>query len=105
MSKVSCQSSIFAVRLRKLKRYLGITQSEMARVGNITPQAMYYYFHGRVPNCEILVRICKAFDVSVDYLLGLSDIPKADKELVEENQYLRERLQEIQRIITETRGI
>ena len=107
MSQVAYQGSIFMIRLRKLKRHLGITQAEMARVVNLTPQAMSNYFHGREPNYEVLAQICKAFNVSSDYLLGLSDSPKAqtDKELAEENQYLRERLQEIQRIITETRGI
>lgn len=107
MSQITHQSSIFVIRLRKLKRHLGITQAEMAKVVNLTPQAMSNYFHGREPNYEVLVQICKTFDVSSDYLLGLSDSPKAqtDKELAAENQYLRERLQEIQRIITETRGI
>lgn len=107
MSQLEHKGSIFVTRLKKLKKHLGITQAEMARVVHLTPQAMSNYFKGREPNYEVLVQICKTFDVSADYLLGLSDIPKAqtNEELEKENQYLRERLEEIQRIISETRGI
>lgn len=107
MSQITHQSSIFVIRLRKLKRHLGITQAEMAKVVNLTPQAMSNYFHGREPNYKVLVQICKTFDVSSDYLLGLSDSPKAqtNEELEKENRYLRERLREIYKIISEIRGI
>ena len=73
----------------------------------VSPQSYSAYENGREPDYEKLVFLSTFYDVSVDYLLGLSDVPKAqtDKELAAENQYLRERLQEIQRIITETRGI
>ena len=104
MSKSTDKDSVLVNRLKEIKRWEGITQAEMARALNLKPQTISNYFCGREPK---LVLLSTFYDVSVDYLLGLSDVPKAqtDKELAAENQYLRERLQEIQRIITETRGI
>lgn len=107
MSKATDKDSVLVNRLKEIKRWEGITQAEMARTLNLKPQTISNYFCGREPSCGVLVAICRRFQVSADYLLGLSDIPRmqTDKELAAENQYLRERLQEIQRIITETRGI
>lgn len=107
MSKATDKDSVLVNRLKEIKRWEGITQAEMARALNLKPQTISNYFCGREPSCGVLAAICRRFQVSADYLLGLSDVPKAqtDKELAAENQYLRERLQEIQRIITETRGI
>ena len=107
MSKSTDKDSVLVNRLKEIKRWEGITQAEMARALNLKPQTISNYFCGRESSCGVLAAICRCFQVSADYLLGLSDIPRmqTDKELAAENQYLRERLQEIQRIITETRGI
>ena len=97
----------FINKIKKLRDERRIKQSEIAAYLGISPQSYSAYENGREPDYEKLVLLSTFYDVSADYLLGLSDIPKVqtDKELAAENQYLREHLQEIQRIITETRGI
>ena len=99
---------MFPERLLQLRKLHQKTQKQMAdELGIHVNTYASYERETRNANAFFFVKVSQIFDVSVDYLLGLSDSPKAqtDKELAEENQYLRERLQEIQRIITETRGI
>lgn len=97
----------FIRKLKSLRDERGIKQSEIAAYLGISPQSYSAYENGRELDYEKLVLLATFFDVSADYLLGLSNIPKAqtNEELEKENQYLRERLEEIQRIISETRGI
>ncbi len=99
---------VFPERLLQLRKLHQKTQKQMAdELGiNVNTYASYER-ETRNANAFFFVKVSQIFDVSVDYLLGLSDIPKVqtNEELEKENRYLRERLQEIQRIITETRGI
>lgn len=98
----------FPERLSQLRKSKKLTQAQMSARLDINHNTYASYERGiRDANIYVLAKVSQVFDVSADYLLGLSDVPKAqtDKELAAENQYLRERLQEIQRIITETRGI
>lgn len=58
-----------------------MTIQEFADKVNITRQSASHYLNGdRKPDIETLKRICIVFDVSADYLLGLSDVkmPNAD---------------------------
>lgn len=65
--------TIFTERLKELKEQSGKTQLEIAKAIGITPQAFSYYMNGRQPPFEILIKIAKYFNVTTDYLLGLSD--------------------------------
>ena len=64
--------SIFHVRLKELKNESAQPQSKIAADLGLTPQAFSYYINGREPNFEILIKISKYFNVTADYLLGLS---------------------------------
>ena len=75
MSKSTDKDSVLVNRLKEIKRWEGITQAEMARALNLKPQTISNYFCGREPSCGVLAAICRCFQVSADYLLGLSDIP------------------------------
>ena len=101
------KNNLFTERLNEIRRRKKITQVDMAKILYVTPQAMSNYFRGREVTFDLLVMICEEFDVSADYMLGLTDIPKnyTDQQLAEENQYLRNQLKNIQSIIIETRGI
>ena len=68
--------SKFHERFNHLKNISGKTQAEIAQFLNISPQSLSYYFNGREPSYDILIKISELFDVTIDYLLGKTDIKK-----------------------------
>lgn len=82
--------SVFHLRLKDLKDSAGKTQADMAVTLGLSPQNLSYYFNGREPNFELLVRIADYFDVSTDYLLGRTNVKRSDVKLnqIEELQVL-----------------
>lgn len=64
----------YNLRLKELREYKDITQAEMAKILNISQQHYSLYETGKtVMNVEKLIVLCKALNVSADYVLGLSD--------------------------------
>lgn len=67
----------FPSRLRDLLETRKITITALAKELNVTRQAVSQYADGSVqPNIEKLVSIAAFFNVSTDYLVGLSDYEK-----------------------------
>ncbi len=67
-------NSVFPSRLRTLLEERGITITALAKELKISRQAVSQYVDGSAqPNIDRLVMIARFFDVSSDYLLGLSD--------------------------------
>lgn len=65
---------IFATRLRGLMDKHNVTHQELANKLGVSRQSVsLYYFGKRQPNFEKLIAISKFFDVSTDYLLGVSE--------------------------------
>ena len=61
-------------RLKLLRKEKGVSQKEVARSIGVTISAYSNYEQGiREPSNQILINICKYYDVSADYLLGLED--------------------------------
>ena len=78
-SKFAGYDSVFATRLRALMEHSKTTQQELAKVTNITRQAIAQYADGSVqPNIEKLYKIAEHFKVSADYLLGRTNEPTTD---------------------------
>lgn len=76
--------SKFNERIKELRNKKNISQAVIAEYLGITKQAYSLYETGkREPDYETLLKIGEYFSVSVDYLLGSSDTPKAE-ELPEE---------------------
>jgi len=74
-------------RLKNLRIKAGYKQEDIARKLNISTSAYGYYEQGRnEPSLETLKQIAVIYDVSVDYLLGLIDTPKA-KTLYQIDEY------------------
>ena len=72
----------FACRLRALLEKNKISQSELAAEIGLTRQAINNYTLGiTVPNADVLARLSKKYNVSVDYLLGLAETPVTDKDI------------------------
>ncbi len=66
--------NIFHERIRELRIEKGLSQGDVAKQLGITRSAYANYEQGtREPSLDCLVSICKFFDVTADYLLGLSD--------------------------------
>lgn len=77
----------FTERLRQLRDESGKTQSQIAKELGLTPQAFSYFVNGREPNYETLGKIADYFQVSVDYLLGRSDVKTSDPTVREICEY------------------
>lgn len=64
-------------RIKELRTERGITQADLAKILKISDRAVGYYENGdREPDYSTLLKIADYFDVSIDYLLGASDIKK-----------------------------
>lgn len=67
---------ILAKRLRKCRDEAGLTQIKVAIYCDITEKAYQNYELGvHEPKVSILVRIARLYQVSIDYLVGLTDDP------------------------------
>lgn len=81
-SKFKGYDNIFSVRLRLLLQRHKITQQELAEKVDCSRQAISQYVEGlNAPNIDKLCNIARYFNVSTDYLMGLSDIETTDKDL------------------------
>lgn len=66
----------FAQRLREIRISKKITQKSVADYLKIKETSYQHYEYGkREPNYETLVKLANFFNVSSDYLLGVSDDP------------------------------
>lgn len=74
-------------RLKLLREELGLKQEELAQRLSISPSSIgMYETDKREPNSEIIIKIANFFNVTVDYLLGTSDIRNNN---IENNAYFR----------------
>jgi Predicted transcriptional regulators len=67
---------VFGTRLRQLREEKKITQKELAKYLNISDRVVgYYETNNRFPKDEnMLKKLADFFDVSIDYLIGCTDI-------------------------------
>ncbi len=64
---------MFSDKLRQMRKKMGITQAKLAKKLKVSPSTIGMYEQGRrEPDAEMLVKMAKFFDVSVDYLVGAS---------------------------------
>lgn len=80
----------FNVRLKQLRQKKRLTQGELASILGLKPTAISNYESERnEPSFEKLITLAKYFDVTCDYLLGVTDsyLPVGgevlDKDIVE----------------------
>lgn len=66
--------STFSVRLRDLRKDKGISMKELAKEIDVTDAAVSNWENGiNEPKLTYLIKLCLYFEVSADYLLGISD--------------------------------
>ena len=68
---------VFNERLKLLRKENNITQKQLAVDIEASERGIQHYELGeRKPSYELIIRLCLYFNVSADYLLGLSDEPR-----------------------------
>ncbi len=67
----------FHQRIKDLREDSDLSQKELAEILQTTQQYYGQYELGkRIPPITVLVKLCKYYNVSADYLLGFTDIKK-----------------------------
>ena len=67
-------------RIRGVREDRDYTQAEIGRVLNKSQQGYNHIETGRAElKIEDLIALCRFYDLSADYLIGLSDDPKGGK--------------------------
>ena len=67
-------------RIRDLREDKDLTQTQLAKEVNVSQRTYSYYENGeRTIPPEILIALAKFYNVSVDYILELSDNPIPNK--------------------------
>lgn len=76
----------FGNRLRKLRIEKGLSQKEVALEISVSVNAISQYeTDKRFPDQDVLIKLCKFYRISADYLLGLTDYrrsPNTSKEIM-----------------------
>ena len=69
----------FKERMLELAKRYGYNYTAFAKALGYSQQTVNYWLNGkRVPDAPNLIEISKKMDVSMDWLLGLSDVPSPD---------------------------
>lgn len=64
----------FKKRLKEEIKLSGMTTQELAdKIGVTNPMITQYYTTDKLPSLATFEKLCRALDVSADYLLGLTD--------------------------------
>lgn len=67
----------FAQRIAAIRKKLKLSQEKMGELANVSQRTVAFWEGGdRMPSYSVLTDLAIKLDVSVDYLLGLSDEPK-----------------------------
>ncbi len=67
-------------RIKELRNQKGLLQSDVAEYIGKSERIVGFYEKGeRDPNTDTLIKLSELFDVSIDYILGKSDIRNSKK--------------------------
>ena len=73
MCKVDIKKEV-GNRLKEARKSLGYTQAKIAQLLNMTQQQYSRFENGKFElNYAQIIFLCKKYDISADYLLGLTD--------------------------------
>lgn len=70
---------MYSQRIKYLRERKGLKQLDIARLLQTTQQQYSRYENGTEMPYELLKRLALFYNVSIDYILGLSDEKKEDK--------------------------
>ena len=87
----------FPQRLKELRTSFGLSQRELARAIKLSPGMISMYEAGKhTPTIDVINRLIDFFDVSADYLQGLTDDPRPRSG--ELPTFIKERLKKLENI-------
>ncbi len=68
---------MFAQRLRSIMREKKLSQVEIARIAKVSEATVSRYLSEQtcLPTISALINLAKSLNVSIDYLMGLTNIP------------------------------
>lgn len=74
-------------RLKKMREEKGLTQEELGKIINVSKPSISRYEAGtNEPNNETLKKLANFFDVSLDYLMGYSDIKEPANKILSDKE-------------------
>ncbi len=66
--------NILKIRLKTLRSELKLTQEDIAKKVGLTKSAYGYYEQGKtIPDAQMIAKLSEIFNVTSDYLLGISN--------------------------------
>lgn len=66
--------NLFSERLKELRIEKGLSQAQLAKATGLSCTALCYWeTEKRIPSALAIITLAKYFEVTADYLLGLSD--------------------------------
>lgn len=72
-------------RIHKLRTDCNISQKDFAKILNISNSTLSQYESNlRIPSDDIKIKIATYFNVSLDYLLGITNIKNTNSESIDE---------------------
>ena len=75
--------------LKALREERGLSQVELAKQLDISASAIgMYEVNSREPSDDIKTKIAEYFDVSIDYLLGVSDVRNSNSTKHEDKEFV-----------------
>ena len=85
-------------KIIQLRKQNNLSQSELAKkIGASRTIVGNYERNTNTPSIEMILKIAKTFDVSIDYIVGEGNLAKFDKEVLK-------RIEDIEKLDTETKN-
>jgi len=78
-------------RIKMLREEMGLKQEDLAKEISVSPSTIgMYEINKREPNNDITIRLSNFFNVSIDYLLGKTDIKNIEQSDTSTSSRIRE---------------
>ncbi len=72
--KYYCMYEKIAAQIKEIRLSANLSQSDFGKSLSVSQDTVSLWEHGKsLPTTELVIAISKTYDVSADYILGLSD--------------------------------
>lgn len=80
--------SVIYIRIKELCAERGITLAKLEEATGLSSSIIRKWKNNTSPSIDKVKMIAKYFNVSVDYLVGLSDIPTSAEDLIADDDFV-----------------